>query len=144
MDSESENDLSLLENKNVSGEVENNESAFFENKEKKEDNDTFLNEIKENVKKSGKTKKTDVQALINRNITIIISIGILIFLLNIFLIRLILKKKWNKILKKCLIIIFSLIIIADIIALGLFFYYQEEIKLGFEIYYSGLYNFLIK
>jgi len=82
-----------------------------------------------------KDANDEIKDKINIRLFIIYIIAFSVLILNIFLIRLIFKKKWNKIRKTVLMVLLSVISILIIIAIIITLYYIEELKLVLELYY---------
>lgn len=82
-----------------------------------------------------KDANDEIKDKINIRLFIIYIIAFFVLILNIFLIRLIFKKKWNKIRKTVLMVLLSVISILIIIAIIITLYYIEELKLVLELYY---------
>lgn len=80
-------------------------------------------------------KGNSIDDIINRNINLALA-GIILILLVLFLIfYLILKSKWNRILRYVLMIIFVILIIISLVVLVGAISYMEEIKLIYKLYY---------
>lgn len=77
----------------------------------------------------------DVDKEINQKLFIIYFLAFTILIVNILLIRLIFKKKWNKILKVTLIVLFVIISLILIAGICISLYYIEELKLIYKLYY---------
>lgn len=82
-----------------------------------------------------KDANDEIKDKINIRLFIIYIIAFSVLILNIFLIRLIFKKKWNKIRKTVLMVLLGVISILIIIAIIITLYYIEELKLVLELYY---------
>ena len=80
-------------------------------------------------------KGNSIDDIINRNINLALA-GIILILLVLFLIfYLILRAKWNRILRYVLMIIFVILIIISLVVLVGAISYMEEIKLIYKLYY---------
>ena len=80
-------------------------------------------------------KVNSIDDIINRNINLALA-GIILILLVLFLIfYLILRAKWNRILRYVLMIIFVILIIISLVVLVGAISYMEEIKLIYKLYY---------
>ncbi len=77
----------------------------------------------------------DLDKRVNRKLFIIYFVIFTILLVNILLIRLIFKKKWNKIFKTILIVILSIITLTILVFTIISLYYIEELKIIYELYY---------
>ena len=76
-----------------------------------------------------------IEDRINRNMFLSFLILFLLFFINILILNLIFKKKSNKIIWNIVIAILIIISIGIVGAISLGFYYFEEIKLIYELYY---------
>lgn len=83
------------------------------------------------------TQNVNKQGDINIEKLLTIAIAVLIFILFVFILifYLLFKSNWNKILKYMLMIIFVILIIFVLVVLVGLFYYMEEIKLVYKLYY---------
>ncbi|MBO5179567.1 MAG: hypothetical protein J6B87_04395 [Clostridia bacterium] len=83
------------------------------------------------------TQNVNKQGDINIEKLLTIAIAVLIFVLFVFILifYLLFKSNWNKILKYMLMIIFVILIILVLVVLVGLFYYMEEIKLVYKLYY---------
>ena len=77
----------------------------------------------------------DLDKEINQKIFIIYFVLFSILIINILLIRLIFKKKWNKILKVTLIILFVVVSLVLLSGICISLYYIEELKIIYKLYY---------
>ena len=77
----------------------------------------------------------DLDKEINQKIFIIYFIAFTVLILIILLIRLIFKKKWNKILKVTLIVLFVIVALVIIGGICISLYYIEELKIIYKLYY---------
>ena len=82
-----------------------------------------------------KYTEDDLDREINRKLFFIYLFVFSIIIINILLIRLLFKKKWNKILKNILIVVLSVITLALLIITIISIYYIEELKIIYELYY---------
>ncbi len=82
-----------------------------------------------------KYTEDDLDKRVNRKLFFIYLVVFSILLVNILLIRLLFKKKWNKIFKTILIVVLSIITLAILITALISIYYIEELKIIYELYY---------
>ena len=128
----------LSGDKGISGETEVISGDILDSGEKQQDNISASNEeLLNNLLANFTQEESDenVDMIVNRNINIAIVGLILILFIIILLFYLILKSKWNKIIKCIIIIIFVVLIITVSVVLILTFSYMEQIKLIYKLYY---------
>lgn len=121
--------LSNISQENVSGEIIYSD---FSSEEYINSGENLLQDISNIVESSN---EEDIDFIIDKKINIFTVCLFIFLLLNILLLCLILKAKWNRIIKCILVIIFVILIITVLGVLVLLANYIEELKLIYKIYY---------
>lgn len=113
--------------RDISGEIHSGEKAY---------SGEIITYVSGDVESNLSNNSDDeIEKIIDRNTTIAIVIAFVILFILFFIICLLFRSKMNKIVKWFLVIIFVLLFFATLIALCASFYYMEEIKMLYKIYY---------
>ncbi|MBQ9280431.1 MAG: hypothetical protein IJ215_05265 [Clostridia bacterium] len=120
----------------ISGETENeNESTNMSQSGESTNSSGSLMGLIESLRDEGGMSTEEIEQTVDKNITLAIVGMILILFINIFIIYLIFKSKWNKIIKYILMVIFILLLLVLLAALIYGLINLGEIRVMYKLYY---------